>query len=171
MAGIVRCHRASHDLSKLPRHETQRDEMTPADRELFEKLFTRAAREVMRYAIEYAEQRDHEVVGAQHLLLSLLRCAKAGTMDWPESSSIAVSEVESEIAKSHRNTSGAVRKVRFSSRLSRIIHRASNEPILMIGHSAGPEHFLEALLEERSGLVHDFLTARGLARQKSENGT
>jgi ATP-dependent Clp protease ATP-binding subunit ClpA len=137
------------------------------DRERFEKLFTRAAREVMRYAIEYAEESHHEVVGADHLLLSLLRCAKAGTVDWPESSSIAVSEVESEIAENHRNMSGAVTKVRFSSRVSRIIHRASHEPILMSGHSAGPEHFLKALLEEESGPVHDFLTAKGVAKQKT----
>jgi ATP-dependent Clp protease ATP-binding subunit ClpC len=128
---------------------------------MFER-FTAWGREVVVFAQEEARDLRHQSIGAEHILLGLLRdpaqlsAVVLGRLGLTLAEARA--EVRDTIGEGERVTAGSIP---FTPRAKGILEQSLREA-LSLGHDyIGGEHLLLALARERDGLAADILGKRG----------
>ncbi len=130
--------------------------------------FSGEAKEIMGFSYAEAEEWRHDHVGAEHLLLALLKAKGTSVYRFLEEQGITYSKVYAEIdrliGKGERRF--PTDDLKPTSQLKRIIILAHNAAQHYGHHLIGPEHLLLGLMEEGNGEVVRVLNRLGLERSK-----
>lgn len=134
------------------------------DNDRFKKLYSGAARRVVREAIEEAERTESDVIGAEHLFISFAISHATTASMLPQELSLAAVSLTEEIRSMQRGGS-KTQKPSFSPRMSSIIRNARKEAASLGKPRVEPEHMLLALLAESGGILAQLLEKRQIDRE------
>jgi len=130
--------------------------------------FTLKAQEALQSAKGLAEQRNHQQIDVEHLLLSLLM-QKEGIVipiiqKLGANPGVISSQLEGELNRIPRVTGGGIGPVYLSSRLNEILNSAWKEAERLTDEYLSTEHLLIAIADERGGASSQILLRHGVTK-------
>lgn len=141
----------------------------PSNKSVWNDLFlTPRSKQALAYAREEADRLPHKSVGAEHLLIGLIRLGSGGVAQGIlQKHGVNLETVRSEIEK-ESSTSSAVEKTEPAeiSGLEEVISRASKETRVLNYTYVGTESVLLALLSEPEGIVARIFKNLGVDKEK-----
>jgi ATP-dependent Clp protease ATP-binding subunit ClpB len=129
---------------------------------------TLKAQEALQSAKGIAEQKNHQQIDAEHLLIALLM-QKEGIVipiiqKLGANPSLISSQLERELNRIPKVTGGGVGQVYLSSRLNEILNSAWKEAERLTDEYLSTEHLLIAIADERGGASSQILQRNGVTK-------
>lgn len=130
--------------------------------------FTLKAQEALQTAKGVAEQRNHQQIDVEHLLVALL-AQKEGIVvpiiqKLGANPNLISSQLEAELNRIPKVTGGGVGQVYLSSRLNEILNAAWKEAERLTDEYLSTEHLLIAISDERGGASSQILRRNGVTK-------
>lgn len=130
--------------------------------------FTLKAQEVLQAAKSMAEQRNHQQIDVEHLLVALLM-QKEGIVTpviqkLGSNPNVILSQLEGELNRIPRVTGQGVGQVYLSSRLNEILNGAWKEAERLTDEYLSTEHLLIAIADEKEGAASQILRRNGVTK-------
>ncbi len=132
--------------------------------------FTPRAQQVINLARREALRFHHNYIGAEHLLLGLLKLGQGFAMPILNQAGVCVPELITKIEKALVPGSGDVAgagSLPYTQRVRRILETAGQESIRLNHSYVGTEHLLLALLKDEDGMAHHVLTEAGASYEEA----
>lgn len=130
--------------------------------------FTLKAQEVLQEAKAIAEQRNHQQIDVEHLLLALLQ-QKEGIVTpilqkLGANIDLITSQLEGELNRIPKVTGGGAGQVYLSSRVNEIFDAAWKEAERLMDEYLSTEHLLIAIADEKRGAAYQILQRSGVTK-------
>jgi ATP-dependent Clp protease ATP-binding subunit ClpB len=130
--------------------------------------FTLKTQEVLQGAKSIAEQRHHQQIDVEHLLVALL-IQKEGIVipiiqKLGANPNLFISQLEEELDRIPKVTGGGVGQVYLSSRLNEILNTAWKEAERLTDEYLSTEHLLIAIADEKGGAASKILQRNGVTK-------
>ncbi len=130
--------------------------------------FTLKGQEVLQQAKAIAEQKNHQQIDVEHLLLALL-LQKEGIVipilqKLGANPEVIASRLEGELSRIPRVTGGGAGQVYLSSRLNEVINAAWKEAERLMDEYLSTEHLLIAIADEKTGASSQILGRSGVTK-------
>ena len=130
--------------------------------------FTLKTQEALQAAKGVAEQRNHQQIDVEHLLVALLM-QKEGIVipiiqKLGANPNLISSQLEAELNRIPKVTGGGVGQVYLSSRLNEILNAAWKEAERLTDEYLSTEHLLIAIADERRGASSQILQRNGVTK-------
>ncbi len=134
--------------------------------------FTPRAQQALNIARREADRFHHNYIGAEHLLLGLLKLGDGVAVSVMERDGINITELASRIEQSlvPGNTPAAEGTLPYTPRVRKIITMAGGEARALRHTYVGTEHLLLAMLRDEDGLAWHALTSSGLTYENARQG-
>ncbi len=134
--------------------------------------FTPRAQQALNIARREADRFHHNYIGAEHLLLGLLKLGDGVAVSVMERCGINVGELASRIEQSlvPGTASGTEGTLPYTPRVRKILTMAGGEAKALRHTYVGTEHLLLAMLRDEDGLAWHALTSSGLTYEKARQG-
>jgi ATP-dependent Clp protease ATP-binding subunit ClpC len=136
---------------------------------VFER-FTHRAREVVVLAQEEARMLGHDYIGAEHLLLGLLRAGGSACATL-QSAGVTLDETRERVVdivgREAENRSG---QIPFTPRAKEVLESALREALTLEDDNIGDEHLLLGVLRQRDGVAADVLDGFEVDREALAQG-
>ncbi len=133
--------------------------------------FTPRAQQALNIARREADRFHHNYIGAEHLLLGLLKLGDGVAVSVIERNGINVQELAARIEQSlvpgNASTEGTLP---FTPRVKKILTIAGGEAKALRHTYVGTEHILLAMLRDEDGLAWHALTSSGLTYENTRQG-
>ncbi len=133
--------------------------------------FTPRAQQALNIARREADRFHHNYIGAEHLLLGLLKLGDGVAVSVMERNGINVQELATRIEQSlvpgNASTEGTLP---FTPRVRKILTMAGGEARALRHTYVGTEHILLAMLRDEDGLAWHALTSSGLTYENTRQG-
>ncbi len=128
--------------------------------------FTFKAQEALQEAKAIAEQKNHQQIDVEHLLLALLRQREGIVVPILQklgaNADLIISQLEGELNRIPRVTGGGAGQVYLSSRLNEIFNAAWKEAERLTDEYLSTEHLLIAIADEKRGPSSQILQRNGV---------
>ena len=126
--------------------------------------FTDRSRKIMILANQEAQRLSHDYIGAEHLLLGIVKQEAGSAIDILKKFDIDRYEVRLEIEKQVEKGTAELAGDRIpqTPQAKKVIEFAIKEARLLEHNYVGTEHFLLGLIREKSGLASKILNKVGL---------
>jgi ATP-dependent Clp protease ATP-binding subunit ClpB len=132
-----------------------------------EKL-TIKAQEAIQEAKALAEQKNHQQIDVEHLLIALISQKEGIVLPILQklgvNADLILSQLESELARIPQVTGRGAAQVYLSSRLNEILNGASKEAERLTDEYVSTEHLLLAISDERRGAAYQSLQRNGVTK-------
>lgn len=134
--------------------------------------FTPRAQQVLNLARREADRFHHNYIGAEHVLLGLLKLGQGVAVSVMESAGIDVSDLAAKIEQSlvPGTSSGIEGSLPFTPRVKKLLTMAGAEARSLRHTYVGTEHILLAILKDEDGLAWHSLTSSGLTYEAARKG-
>ncbi len=133
--------------------------------------FTPRAQQALNIARREADRFHHNYIGAEHLLLGLLKLGDGVAVSVIERTGINVQELASRIEQSLvPGNAGTEGTLPFTPRVKKILTMAGGEAKMLHHTYVGTEHILLAMLRDEDGLAWHALTSSGLTYENARQG-
>ncbi len=133
--------------------------------------FTPRAQQALNIARREADRFHHNYIGAEHLLLGLLKLGDGVAVSVIERTGINVQELASRIEQSLvPGSAGTEGTLPFTPRVKKILTMAGGEAKALRHTYVGTEHILLAMLRDEDGLAWHALTSSGLTYENARQG-
>ncbi|MGN0868398.1 MAG: AAA family ATPase [Akkermansia sp.] len=134
--------------------------------------FTPRAQQVMNLARREADRFHHNYIGAEHVLLGLLKLGQGVAVTVMENAGIVIDKLATQIEQSlvpgmAPSSSGSLP---LTPRVRRLLEIAGQEARALRHSYVGTEHLLLAMLRDADGLAHHALTRSGLSYEEARKG-
>ncbi|MDR0835294.1 MAG: ATP-dependent Clp protease ATP-binding subunit, partial [Tannerella sp.] len=131
------------------------------------KNYTKRLVDVIEYSREEASRLQNSYVGAEHLMLGILREGKGKACQLLYSMNIALKELKGLIEKEIRNVSEdavsmSLNDIVISKTAEQILRISMLESRSMLNHKTDTEHLLLSILKDKSNLVTSILESKGV---------
>jgi ATP-dependent Clp protease ATP-binding subunit ClpB len=130
--------------------------------------YTEKAQEALLGAQRYAEERNHNQVDVEHLLLQLLDQEEGIVPRLLEKLGVSVNQIRTQLAVELGrlpNIYGST-QISMSARVRKVVQRAYEEANRLTDEYVSTEHLLLAILEEGEGAATKVLGANGVTRDR-----
>ena len=127
--------------------------------------FTERVRKVLAMAREEAERLRHEYVGAEHILLGLIREGEGVAAAVLQNLSVDLDEIQQKIEDTVKKGKAAAATgpdLPYTSRAKKVLELAMAEARDLTHNYVGTEHLLLGLLREEKGIAAQVLTDHGV---------
>ncbi len=126
--------------------------------------FTPRAQQVLNLARREADRFHHNYIGAEHVLLGMLKLGQGVAVTVLENSGINIKELISKIeaAMVTGDSGGSEGSLPYTPRVKRLLTMAGTEARDLRHTYVGTEHILLAFLKDDGGLAHEALSSAGL---------
>lgn len=127
--------------------------------------FTLKAQEAIQNSVGIAQDKGHQEVDVEHLLLAFLRQREGIAAPILEKIGVSVSDLEREVEKGLKTkpkVQGEAAQPYFSSRLNRVFNLAEKESVSLKDEYVSSEHLLLGIVQD--GELTDLLGRHGLSR-------
>ncbi len=134
--------------------------------------FTPRAQQALSIARREADRFHHNYIGAEHLLLGLLKLGDGVAVSVIERAGINVQELASRIEQSlvPGNSGNIEGSLPYTPRVKKLLTMAGGEAKALRHTYVGTEHILLAMLRETDGLAWNTLTYYGLTYENARQG-
>ena len=134
--------------------------------------FTPRAQQVMNLARREADRFRHNYIGAEHVLLGLLKLGQGVAVSVMENSGLNIATLAEKIEKSLMpgNASGTEGNLPYTPRVRKLLSMAGEEAKSLRHTYIGTEHILLAILRDSDGLAWHALTSAGLTYDTALKG-
>ncbi|MBQ3144353.1 MAG: ATP-dependent Clp protease ATP-binding subunit [Akkermansia sp.] len=134
--------------------------------------FTPRAQQVMNLARREADRFRHNYIGAEHVLLGLLKLGQGVAVSVMENSGLNIAALAEKIEKSLMpgNASGTEGSLPYTPRVRKLLSMAGEEAKSLRHTYIGTEHILLAILRDSDGLAWHALTSAGLTYDTALKG-
>ncbi len=134
--------------------------------------FTPRAQQVMNLARREADRFRHNYIGAEHVLLGLLKLGQGVAVSVMENSGLNIATLAEKIEKSLMpgNASGTEGSLPYTPRVRKLLSMAGEEAKSLRHTYIGTEHILLAILRDSDGLAWHALTSAGLTYDTALKG-
>ncbi len=134
--------------------------------------FTPRAQQALNIARREADRFHHNYIGAEHLLLGMLKLGDGVAVSVMERDGINVQELASRVEQSllPGNTTSTEGTLPFTPRVRKLLTMAGGEARALRHTYVGTEHLLLAMLRDEDGLAWHALTSTGLTYEKARQG-
>ncbi len=134
--------------------------------------FTPRAQQALNIARREADRFHHNYIGAEHLLLGLLKLGDGVAVSVMERNGINIAELATRIEQSlvPGNAHNAEGTLPFTPRVKKILTMAGGEAKALRHTYVGTEHILLAMLRDEDGLAWHALTSSGLTYENARQG-
>ncbi len=134
--------------------------------------FTPRAQQALNIARREADRFHHNYIGAEHLLLGVLKLGDGVAVSVLERNGINVQELASRVEQSlvPGNTTSAEGTLPFTPRVKKLLTMAGGEARSLRHTYIGTEHILLAMLRDEDGLAWHALTSSGLTYENARQG-
>jgi ATP-dependent Clp protease ATP-binding subunit ClpC len=122
-------------------------------------------REVIEYSREEASRLQNSYIGAEHLMLGILREGKGKACQLLYSMEVDMAELKKQIEKEVRNVSEnavSLKDIVISKTAEQILRVSMLESRSMLMKNADTEHLLLSILKDRSNIVTSILESKGV---------
>lgn len=126
--------------------------------------FTPRAQQVMNHARRVADRFHHNYIGAEHVLLGLLKLGQGVAVSVIQNAGIDIEKLSAQIEQSMTpgTNEGSMGSLPLTPRVRRLLERAGQEAKELRHTYVGTEHLLLAILRDEDGLASHALTEAGL---------
>lgn len=134
--------------------------------------YTPRAQQVMNLARREADRFRHNYIGAEHVLLGLLRLGQGVAINVMENAGINLNELIKKLEASlvPGNATGNEGSLPYTQRVKRMLTQAGAEAREMRHNYIGTEHLLLAMLKDTDGLANHALASAGLTYDAARKG-
>ncbi len=133
--------------------------------------FTPRAQQVLNIARREADRFHHNYIGAEHVLLGLLKLGQGVAISVMENSGVDIADLTQKIEQSIVPGSSATEgSLPYTPRVRKILIQAGEEAKKLRHTYVGTEHLLLAMLKDEDGLAWHSLTACGLTYESVRRG-
>ncbi len=134
--------------------------------------FTPRAQQVMNLARREADRFHHNYIGAEHVLLGLLKLGQGVAVTVMENAGIVLDNLATQIEQSLVPGLSSVNQgsLPLTPRVRRLLEIAGQEARALRHSYVGTEHLLLAMLRDEDGLAHHALTRAGLSYEEARKG-
>ncbi len=134
--------------------------------------FTPRAQQVMNLARREADRFRHNYIGAEHVLLGLLKLGQGVAVSVMENSGLNIAALAERIENSLMpgNASGTEGSLPYTPRVRKLLSMAGEEAKSLRHTYIGTEHILLAILRDSDGLAWHALTSAGLTYDTALKG-
>lgn len=134
--------------------------------------FTPRAQQVMNLARREADRFHHNYIGAEHVLLGLLKLGQGVAVSVLENSGVNINELVNKIQQSiiPGTADSSEGSLPYTTRVRRLMTLAGEEAKAMRHAYIGTEHLLLGLLRDSDGLAWHALTAAGMTYENARKG-
>src|SRR5690349_16513259 len=136
--------------------------------------FTDRVRKVLQMAREEAARLHHEYVGAEHILLGLIREGEGVAAAVLTNLNVDLEEIQQKIeetVKKGKAAAAAGPELPYTSRAKKVLELAMMEARELNHSYVGTEHLLLGLLREEKGIAAQVLTDAGVSLEQSRAET
>ncbi|MCQ2365400.1 MAG: ATP-dependent Clp protease ATP-binding subunit [Akkermansia sp.] len=134
--------------------------------------FTPRAQQVMNLARREADRFRHNYIGAEHVLLGLLKLGQGVAVSVMENAGVQIDKLAAQIEQSMvpGTASGGSGSLPFTPRVRRLLEMAGQEAKALRHSYVGTEHILLAILRDEDGLARHALASAGLSYDEARKG-
>lgn len=134
--------------------------------------FTPRAQQVLNLARREADRFRHNYIGAEHILLGLLKLGQGVAVSVLENAEINIAQLASRIEQSLiiGDATGTEGTLPYTARAKKLLSMAGTEARELRHTYIGTEHILLAILRDSDGLAHDALLSVGLTYEAAKKG-
>ena len=134
--------------------------------------YTPRAQQVLNIARREADRFHHNFIGAEHVLLGLLKLGQGVAISVMENAGIDIATLTLKVEQSIMPGSSGNQdgSLPYTPRVRRILVQAGEEAQLLKHTYVGTEHLLLAMLKDGDGLAWHSLAASGLTYESARRG-
>ncbi len=134
--------------------------------------FTPRAQQVLNLARREADRFRHKYIGAEHILLGLLKLGQGVAVSVLENANIDLAQLASRIEESliPGDATGTEGTLPYTARVKKLLALAGTEARELRHTYIGTEHILLAILKDSDGLAWHALTSTGLTYEAARKG-
>ena len=134
--------------------------------------FTPRAQQVLNLARREADRFHHNYIGAEHVLLGMLKLGQGVAVTVMENIGVDINQLISRVEESMvaGDAGGNDGSLPYTARVKRLLTMAGSEARELRHTYVGTEHLLLAFLKDDSGLVSDALHSVGLTYEAARQG-